>query len=89
MCLVFLYQVKRFAERLRNDLFCIERDLKPQLSQSITCLSFMVSIISSHFSMLLSIAKLMTEAMDGKLARVYDAVAVFLIKVLCESVIVG
>ena len=48
----------------------------------------MVNIISSHFSMLLSIAKLLTEAMDGKLVHVYDAVAVLLIEVLCESVIV-
>jgi len=33
--LVFPYQAKRLAwERLQNDLFCVEWDVKPQLSQS-------------------------------------------------------
>ena len=34
--LVFPYQAKRLAwERLRNDLFCVEWDVKPQPSQSV------------------------------------------------------
>ena len=34
---VFLYQAKKIClgKRLRDDLFCVERDVKPQLNQPI------------------------------------------------------
>ena len=96
----FSCQAKKLAwERVRNDLFCVEWDVKLQLSQSISCnvckqfasISLSQLLFSGHFSRRGSTSKMIgrSHAMKSVSSTAVDAhydVLLVVCQVLCVKV---